>query len=35
MDAGEKIEARVRYFDKNKEVYERLWVSIWRVGGVS
>jgi hypothetical protein len=30
MDAGEKIEARVRYFDKNKEVYERLWVSLWK-----
>jgi hypothetical protein len=29
MDGGEELEARVRYFDSEKRVYERLWVSVW------
>jgi hypothetical protein len=29
MDAGEGLEAKVRYFDQECEVYERLWVSVW------
>ena len=32
IDAGEKIEARVRYFHPHKEPWDRLWVSIFKVG---
>ena len=32
IDAGEKIEAKVRYFHPHKEPWERLWISLYRVG---
>ena len=32
LDNGKELEAEVRYFDKEKDVWNRLWVGIWQVG---
>ena len=32
MDSREKIEIRVRYFDASKAPWERLWVSLYKIG---
>ncbi len=32
MDSGHTLYAAVRYFEKEEELGERLWVSIWMVG---
>lgn len=32
MDTGELIKVQVRYFYPNKEPWERLWVSLYKVG---
>jgi len=32
LDSGEEIEIKVRYFESNKVPWERLWVSLYRIG---
>jgi len=31
LDNGIKLNVNVRYFDKYKEVWDRLWVEVWQV----
>ncbi|MDQ7046556.1 MAG: HIRAN domain-containing protein [Sulfurovum sp.] len=31
LDNGVELDVEVRYFDKDKEPWDRLWVSIWQV----
>lgn len=32
LDNDVKLNVEVRYFDKQKDVWNRLWVGIWQVG---
>jgi|GEM_PF-2921734 len=32
IDAGVVLRAHIRYYDANKEPWERLWVSVWMEG---
>ena len=32
LDNGVMLKAEVRYFDKEKVVWDRLWISIWKMG---
>ncbi|MDY0401993.1 MAG: HIRAN domain-containing protein [Sulfurovum sp.] len=32
LDNGMALDVEVRYFDKNKPIWERLWVSVWQKG---
>ena len=31
LDNGVKLDAEVRYFDKKKPIWDRLWVGVWQV----
>ncbi len=31
LDNGVKLDVEVRYFDKEKDVWDRLWVGVWQV----
>jgi len=32
IENGSKVHARVRYFDKHKDPWDRVWVSVWMEG---